>query len=334
MTPKSSTQRYTVPNNENSQSPKKPVTLDVDRSNCNFSPQMMEQSKTIRSLRSALFCENRDRTSCSVEESIQRKPLPVIGDCYIRLERCDDLIRSPSSPDLGKEIPIDDQTKWREKLGRYLGEWNPSEYPKKALKVCSVVQETISDFNEGSVELGSVEAAYTSIAEYFEAIQGPVPTGNRPPRTKKHTKRKLKRYQYARTQDIFKKDPACFLAKHVRQGTDYTVQNTLNVSRNEVRDLYAALWKTKVPTRILDVESIEISSVGLEKFGPITASDIKRSLARIKKSTASNPDEIKRAVLLGIHKSKMLAIMFNLILATGVLPTIWKQNSTNRLIRH
>jgi len=85
-----------------------------------------------------------------------------------------------------------------------------------------------------------------------------------------------------------------------------------------VRDLYAALWGTRVPTRIVEPE--EAPSVGFGGFGPVTTVEIRRRLARTKGSTAPGPDNIKKAALMGVYKSEMLAELFNLILLSGILP--------------
>lgn len=254
-----------------------------------------------------------------MEESIQQRFLPAVKECYVRLERCDNLIPSPV---LGRGTFTDDEMRWKETLVSCLEDWNPSEHLKDSRKVYDAIREAISNFNEGSIE-----AAYAAVAEYFGSMQEPIQTVDRPPRNKQRTKRKFKRYQYARAQELFKRDPG-LLARHVRQGTDYAARNTVEVCRSEVRDLYSALWGTKTPTRIPDVESDDIPSIELGKFGPITAIDIKRRLAGIKKSTAPGLDGIKRAVLLGTRKNEMLATMFNLILASGVLPASWRRNRT------
>lgn len=95
-----------------------------------------------------------------------------------------------------------------------------------------------------------------------------------------------------------------------------------------MRDLYLALWGTKASVRICDIESHEAPSVGLERFGPITADDIKRRLTKIKKSTAPGLDGITRSALLGTRKNGMLAILFNLVLTSGILPASWRRNRT------
>lgn len=263
--------------------------------------------------------KNKSRTPAIIEGPTL-EPRLAVRECYVRLERCDDLL--PPSVNQKGDIPLADEAKWREELLGYLKEWNPSEHLKNSLGVCNAIQAAIGNPNECAVE-----AAYDAVMDYLGAMQSSAREEDRPPRTKQRTKRKMKRFQYARAQDLFKKDPG-LLAGHVRWGTDYTAQNTIGVSRGEVRDLYSALWGTGVPTRIGEIDVNGIPVIALDKFGPITAADVRRRLARVRKSTAPGPDGFRRAGLLGAHKSEILAVLFSVILATGILPTPWRHNRT------
>lgn len=261
-------------------------------------------------------------------ETASGEVVPPVDDAAVpedrgmALEKCD---HSEESPPLAEherdaaQVGLN-EPRWRELLVDSLVRWDTSKCPGDMVDACEAVRAAGCG---PSVE--SVEAAYAAVARYFGAEQGPARAGDRPPRSRQRTKRGLKRYQYARTQDLYKKDPG-LLARHVRRGSDHTAQNATNISRSDVRDLYGALWGTKVPTRTANYK--EVPSVGLENFGPITAADVKRRLTRTKKSTAPGPDGIKRDTLRGVHRNGLVAEMFNLILASGVLPTPWRRNRT------
>lgn len=190
--------------------PDRSTSAAAGRTDDVFSPRIEKKSESMAgSSRSANISEDDDRSLFSGGVLTRRKLRYPVRDRYVRLERCDGLMRPPPLLDSSVEIVTDEEAEWKEELRSCFGEWNSSEYPRDALEVCDAIREAINDLNENSVE-----AAYASIIKYLGAEQSSVQAKDRPPRTKKRTKRRLKRYQYARAQDLFKRDPG-LLARHV-----------------------------------------------------------------------------------------------------------------------
>lgn len=233
-----------------------------------------------------------------------------VKKCYIKLERCDHLIKSPQKVDESiNEAMSNDEAEWRETLVSSLREDDQSESPDGFIRVYEAIQLAVDD-----PKIDSIETAYAAVIKCLGMTQSDAQIEGRSTRVKNRTKRDFKWYQHARTQDLFKKD----LAKHVRLGTDHTSQNTVEVSKEDIRDLYNALWGIRVPTRIPDFDGTP--SMGFENFGPITETEIKKRITTTKRSTAPGPDGVKRNALLGVHKGRVIAKFFNLILFSGILP--------------
>jgi hypothetical protein len=110
-------------------------------------------------------------------------------------------------------------------------------------------------------------------------------------------------------------------------GTDHTAQNGQDLNRDEVKELYDALWGTSPPLRLN-------SPTSGPDFCPdtflnaITPDEVRRRVRRTKRSTAPGPDDVRRAHVVGVHKYKLLAGLYNVIVLAGSQPTEWHTNRT------
>ncbi|KAL0098730.1 hypothetical protein PUN28_020686 [Cardiocondyla obscurior] len=243
----------------------------------------------------------------------------ILKECRVNLSRCDHMVGTFGSDD-EMENDLSESDSWQAGLVEALGKISYAKWPRHLTEIGRSLKEA-----RNKLDIDSVETIYNKIVELLTKSQKSDSHDDRPPRGKHRTKRSHKRYLYARTQDLFKKEPG-LLARHVRLGTDHTAQNNASIPRGEVIDLYTALWGSKVPTRVTDCNEAE--AMGFDSFGPILAAEIQKRLTRTKKATAPGPDKIKKADLLGPYKCELLAGMFNLMLAAGALPSAWKNNRT------
>jgi len=124
--------------------------------------------------------------------------VPRLGECYVALERCDHWVIPPLPESENEGLIM--EMEWRERLLGSLQSWNASNCPVDASRVCVAIKAA----DELSGE--AVEAAYASVVEYLGGAQGSGRAVSRPPRTKQRMRRSIKRYEYARTQDLFKKE--------------------------------------------------------------------------------------------------------------------------------
>jgi hypothetical protein len=106
-------------------------------------------------------------------------------------------------------------------------------------------------------------------------------------------------------------------------GTDHTAQNGQDLNKVEVKELYDALWETRLtsPTSGPDI--------CLDTFlNAITPDEVRRRVEKTKRSTAPGPDVVKRAHVVGVHKYKLLAGLCSVIILAGSQPTEWRTNRT------
>jgi len=217
----------------------------------------------------------------------------------------------------------DSEEIWRQGIIASFAEWTSAKVPKDVLDVWALLKETA----ETSVPTQDNVYECTLAVLGFLNITTGKPTASRNKRkTATPKSRVMKRLQYARTQNLYKKDPE-LLAKHVRMGTDHTVQNGQDLNKVEVKELYDALWGTSPSLRLNSPTSGP--DISPDTFlNAITPDEVRRRVTRTKRSTASGPDGVKRAHVVGDHKYKLLAGLYNVIILAGSQPTQWQINRT------
>jgi hypothetical protein len=216
------------------------------------------------------------------------------------------------------------ELEWRKGILTSLQDRDPCKDPRDVREVSRLIRDAAkpSDLNGNTIE-----AVYAALMDYLGATPKSEDTSGQKRVAKRthRSKKSLKRSIYARTQDLYKNDTR-LLAKHVRMGSDLMEPVVQTLDREDVQHLYGALWGTKAPTRLGD--PTEEPLIGLDSFEPITAAEVRKRLSRIKMSAAPGLDGIKKARLIGTNKTRMLAGVFNLILASGPLPDSWRHNRT------
>jgi len=192
----------------------------------------------------------------------------------------------------------------------------------------------------------------TDISEYHELISqtliddvyaqvltliGSLPTkrANKEKRTKRPTnqagrKRKRRRYEYARTQDLFQKNPN-LLARYIREGVPWLEDEDSGSPKPEdVQSFYTALWGASPDVTIpFTIDGIGHNALDLgEVFQAITTREVNERLNRARKNTASGPDGIERKHINGPDIREILRILYNIILVSKIQPRAWNANRT------
>jgi hypothetical protein len=146
---------------------------------------------------------------------------------------------------------------------------------------------------------------------------------NKQKRKKGRNKRAYKRYIYARTQDLYKRNPG-ELAKHVREGVDWYESPNEELQEEEIRQNFQELWgqtpEIKEPDAMKEggnAEEIDLNDLLL----PITIGEVTSRIKRIKQNTAAGPDGILRKHVLNLGTQEVLRLFFNFITACGHQPT-------------
>ena len=149
-------------------------------------------------------------------------------------------------------------------------------------------------------------------------------------------KRRKKRYLYARTQDLFKKNPN-LLAKYIREGVPWLDDlDPSPLREEEVKTFYTSLWGASEKNHIPFTSTGE-SRVALDlgsTFPAVTIIDINERISRTRKGTAPGLDGIERKHINGQDIREILRRLYNAILGSNIQPTAWNANRTILIPKH
>ena len=190
----------------------------------------------------------------------------------------------------------------------------------------------------GAAQLSATQAlkddVYAPILAEIETLQATrakKQARTKKPKTQAGRKRKSKRYRYARTQDLFRKNPN-LLARYIRKGIPWLEdEETSSLKPEDVKSFYSSLWGT-TPTITVPFSVTGFGRKALdigEVFQTTTARDINSRLTHTRHNTASGPDGIQRKHIAGHDMKELLRILLNIILVTRIQP---KASNTNRTI--
>ena len=128
------------------------------------------------------------------------------------------------------------------------------------------------------------------------------------------SKRKKKRYLYARTQELYKKDPSV-LAKYIRKGIPWTEDQGATLRQDRIKEFYTNLWGTAPAVYIpFDRASIYGTETPDEViFRAITMQEIKGRYTRIHNGSAPGPDGIHKRHIENVAVQETHRLFFNLI---------------------
>jgi Reverse transcriptase (RNA-dependent DNA polymerase) len=221
----------------------------------------------------------------------------------------------------------DKEDNWRKKMLSYIINWNTGDLLPEGQALALMIKDAAVDASQENMD-----KTYNKFVESLGRNGRENDDGGR--RKKKRTagrkgRRSWRKYCYARTQELFKKNPK-LLAKHARQGTDFLEPAGKDVDREDIKTLYGKLWESKPTLRMEDRKDENTpETIDPETFiSAITAPEVKYRLGRVKNASAPGPDRIKKEALLDSRKHKLISMLFNVILVTGILPTDWSVNRT------
>ncbi|XP_021941673.1 uncharacterized protein LOC110840746 [Zootermopsis nevadensis] len=210
---------------------------------------------------------------------------------------------------------------WRESLRESLLELGGDRFSKDAAELVGNIKKSVV---AGNLSQEVINETYSAVLDFLRPKHTSSSTTSQscPKHSKtkgKKRKRALKRFKYAITQNLFKKNPA-LLAKQVRMGTDLSAQNGAQLPREEVEHLYNILWSTTPSLRLPDyVETPDPISLDLF-LGELKQEEVYKRLGKMKRSTAAGPDGIKPDALGNKVSRRVLCALYNLILLSGHLP--------------
>jgi hypothetical protein len=185
-------------------------------------------------------------------------------------------------------------------------------------RLTTVLTNIIEDPNTMSQQL--IDDIYHQVLKLIQPAISTKKTGQKRKRGPTH-KRKLKRYHYARTQDLYTKNPA-LLGKHIRNGTNWIDDQAPNAPNQEiVQTFYNELWGTtanicipfdKDPNR----KQLELG----DALQAITTREINERIKRLRKSTAPKPDGIEQKHIVEQDMKEVLRVLFYIIMVSKLQP--------------
>jgi len=176
-----------------------------------------------------------------------------------------------------------------------------------------------------------IDSSYTALVAWLldrNRQYGPGDKGRRFRKTSPHARQRMKRFAFARTQELMSENPG-LLAKHVCQGTDHMGPNALAAPREEVEQLYRDLWGTKVSEAELPDPATPVGDIRPEGFlKPFSVSEVLQRVKRLARRTAAGPDGIRKDHILEPAHVSLISFMLNRVLQSRCLPSDWLVNRT------
>ena len=178
--------------------------------------------------------------------------------------------------------------------------------------------------------IDDVYAQVLAEIESTRATRATKTTRRKGPKTQVGHKRKRKRYRYASTQDLFRKNPN-LLARYIREGVPWLEdEDSSSPKPEDVKSFYSNLWgatrNITIPFSVTD-SGRKARNIG-EVLQAITARDINERLNHTRHNTAPGPDGIQKKDLNGQDVREMLRILYNMILVSKTQPKAWSTNRT------
>ncbi|KAG7196443.1 hypothetical protein KM043_018829, partial [Ampulex compressa] len=168
------------------------------------------------------------------------------------------------------------------------------------------------------------------IDRIYEMAVSSFPSGNDKRKQAKRRgtgKRARRRYIYAKTQDLYNKNPG-LLAKYVRKGVDFWIAGIQSLDAHDVREMYQKLWGTIPEIQPPQFGNHEPPIALSDTLTSITIEDVKGRIAKVKAGTAPGLDGIRKNQILTRGATNTLRKLFNLFMVTGKQPTAWGKNRT------
>jgi ribosomal protein S15P/S13E len=196
---------------------------------------------------------------------------------------------------------------------------------------------TYAKEESGRVPMQHIDHVYDQIISYIKGENsGPQNQKiNKQKRRKGGNKRAYRRYIYARTQDLYKRNPG-ELAKYVREGTDWYESPNEELQEEEIRQTFEDLWGRTPVIQQPDAmkEGVNSEEIDLNVLlATITIGELRNRIKRIKQNTATGPDGILRKHIINPGTQEVLRLFFNFVTACGHQPTCWKCYRTTLLLK-
>jgi hypothetical protein len=189
----------------------------------------------------------------------------------------------------------------------------------------------------GQVPTAHIDYIYDNIVSHIKAKKSEA-TGRQSVirRIRKgRTKRACKKYVYARTQDLYKRNPSK-LAKYVRENIEWYDTSDMELREKDVTSVFQDLWGRMPDIRqpyTGEPEDPENVIPLCDLIPAISTTEIGTRIARMKRDTAAGPDGILRKHVASREIRELLRLFYCFITACDQQPSSWKKNRTTLLLK-
>jgi len=135
---------------------------------------------------------------------------------------------------------------WRRKLIKdtLANQQEPKDLNAESLEITllliDVLKSALDNNTRPSIE--RIDIIYENILKLFRKDSGEIKDRSR---QRRKCRRAIRRYIYACTQDLYKKNPSS-LTKHIRNGTDWCNLANTQLNKEDIKQLYNQLRNTKL----------------------------------------------------------------------------------------
>jgi uncharacterized C2H2 Zn-finger protein len=213
------------------------------------------------------------------------------------------------------------------------------EIPNEANFIIDMLKQAIfyAKGEDGQVPQTHIDYIYTQVYGYIKGknLDKTEQSNKRNRRKVRSARRKFKKYQYARTQDLYKKNPG-LVARHIRNNIEWMDSTDIKPSEEEISNMFGELWGKTNPIRQPfkgepddNTENWDLMDV----IPDITTKEIAAGINRMKQDTAAGPDGILKKHVTPPMTQEILRLFYCLITACGLQPSMWKEHRTKLLLK-
>ncbi|XP_018319823.1 uncharacterized protein LOC108733232 [Agrilus planipennis] len=146
---------------------------------------------------------------------------------------------------------------------------------------------------QGAVPQAHLDHIYECVLTYLLAGTGKGGRKQKHPKKRARDRNAYRRYVYARTQDLYKKNPG-LLAKYVREDVRW-YGDTNQIEENDIRQLYQELWGTESVVQLPHIDGDPVPPIELDDIlRPFTAKEIRARISKTKSDSAAVPDGLRK----------------------------------------
>lgn len=152
---------------------------------------------------------------------------------------------------------------------------------------------------------------------------------NRSKKKKLRNRTAKRKYEYARSQEMYKHCPKKLAAMVLKGDFSMITPPQPPPSSQDVEQLYRSLWEIEGPPGVENSGSSQITQAKLsDVLPPFTVLEVEERIKKTRSKSAAGPDGIRKMHLCQQGIGVILSRLYNILLCTSCYPDCWKVNRT------